>query len=212
MPRPAEFTDEQIRSAIGELAKAGNRLSAFAIRRVLGGGNMTRIAAVLADWQDNHKPADEEPQTIDLPAELREEVEQRMADLSASLSGVIGRIHRRATEIAESRVAEAVKAARAAAEAAEVELADARAVLAESDVAQEALQQDRDRLARLVAEVEQRERQAREEAAELRGKGTAQAEEITRLGALVTDLQARERQAVERAAKAEGRLRTKDNG
>ncbi len=185
MPRPAEFTDEQIRNANDALAKAGSRLSAFAIRRALGGGNMTRIAAVLADWQDNHKPAAEESQAIDLPAELREEVEQRMAELSASLSGVIGRIHRRATEIAESRVAEAVKAARAAAAAAEIELAEARAVLADSDAAQETLQRDRDRLADLVIQTEQRERQAREEAAELRGKVGAQAEEITRLSALV---------------------------
>ena len=140
MARPVEFTEDRIRAKIDEMAAAGTPLTAFAIRRALGGGNMSRIAGVLADWEANTTPAAAEAEPIELPAELQAEVDTRMAELSTGLSSTIARIHRRATEIAESRVTEAVKAARSAATKAEAELADARAVLAESDSQVEGLQ------------------------------------------------------------------------
>ena len=146
MARPVEFTDLRIRSKIEDMAAAGTVLSAFAVRRALGGGNMNRIAGVLAEWEATKTPQPVAPEMIELPVELQAEVDSRMAELSSGLSSTIARIHRRATEIAEGRVTDAVKAARAAATSAEAELADARAILTETDEQIEQLTAEVDRL------------------------------------------------------------------
>ena len=210
MARPAEFTDDHIRTKIEEMAAAGSHLTAFAVRRALGGGNMNRIAGILAEWEATAAPTSVETETIELPVELQAEVDTRMAELSAGLSSTIARIHRRATEIAESRVTEAVKAARAAATAAEAELADAREVLAESDAEVDDLEQQLD-------DARQSENRLRNECVEVKEKLAAMTErtetaerhltELTvRLDALIKDADA----ARERAAGAEAKAKEAD--
>lgn len=210
MARPAEFTDERIRAKIEEMAAAGSHLTAFAVRRALGGGNMNRIAGILAEWEAMAAPASTETATVELPVELQAEVDTRMAELTAGLSSTIARIHRRATEIAEGRVTEAVKAARAAATAAEAELADAREVLAESDAEVDELEQQLD-------QVRQSETRLRDECVEVKERLAAMteraetaerqlAEMVGRLDALVKEADG----ARERAAAAEATAKEAD--
>lgn len=206
MARPAEFSDDRIRAQIDELAAAGTALSAFAIRRAMGGGNMNRIASVLAEWEATKAPKGGDAEMIDLPVELQAEVDNRMAELSAGLTTTIARIHRRATEIAEGRVTEAVKAARAAATAAETELASARDVVAESDAKIDELEQTLER----SHETEER---LRLECAEFKEKLAAMTEraesaerQVVELTSRVEHLGVAADTARERAAAAEARV------
>jgi chromosome segregation ATPase len=162
MARPAEFTDKSIRQQIEDMASAGKTLTASGVRLALGGGNMTRIANVLKNWKEANAPIAQPEDAIILPIELQSEVDGRMAELSAGLSSTIARIHRRATEIAESRVTEAVKAANSAAAGAQAELVDAHAALEQSDEQIGALREEIDALKQ--SEMALRERAAAAEA------------------------------------------------
>lgn len=205
MARPIEFTDDRILAKIEEMFAAGSPLSAFAVRRALGGGNMTRIGGVLAEWEATRAPAAPTAEQIELPVELQTEVDTRMAELSVGLTNTIARIHRRATEIAEGRVTEAVKAARNAATVAEAELADARAVLAVTDEQVEALSIEAEKLR--LAEQQLQHQHAEDMAAigTLTERAEAAERNVQDLNARVTSLSAAVDAARERAAAAEAR-------
>jgi len=210
MPRPAEFTDQIIRTKIEEMAARGERLTAFAVRRALGGGNMSRIAAILKEWEERSVPPAAETETVELPAELQIEVDARMMELAASLSRTIARIHRQATQVAELRVAEAFKTARATATATEAELVDARVVMADSDIEVEKLQLELDQARQAETKMREESVGAKEKLAAMTERAEAAERHIvdltTRLDALAREAD----EARERAAASEAKAREAD--
>ena len=205
MARPVEFTEQRIRSKIEDMAAAGTVPSAFALRRALGGGNMSRIVGVLEDWEATRVPHSAAPEVIELPAELQAEVDSRMAELSGGLSGTIARIHRRATEIAEGRVTDAVKAARAAATAADAELADARAILRETDEQIEQLTTEVDKLRHAEQTLQRQHADNRAAIGTLSERAEAAERHVQELTKWVETLSTAADGAKERAAAAEAR-------
>lgn len=115
------YTDEQIIEAGMQLLADNKRVSPFAIRNVIGGGNPKRIKRI---WEESqHKAV--EGQMVREQADLPTEFEDALEVTKQSLDELAKRMYNRAQEIAESRVRETITAARKAKETAETEIAEA---------------------------------------------------------------------------------------
>lgn len=78
--RPSVFTDEQIIEAGRTLQGQGRPVSGFAIRQLLGGGNVPRLMQVWTNHIEKEESGTEEAQ------ELPGEIESKVAGLQAELS------------------------------------------------------------------------------------------------------------------------------
>ena len=115
------YTDEQIIEAGMQLLAENKRVSPFAIRTLMGGGNPKRIKKI---WQESEHEAIEGQmvrEQVDLPTEFADALEAT----KLSLDELAKRMYNHAQEIAESRVRETITAARKAKESAEIEVAEA---------------------------------------------------------------------------------------
>ncbi len=115
------YTDEQIIDAGMQLLAENKRVSPFAIRTLMGGGNPKRIKKI---WKESEHEALEGQmvrEQVDLPTEF----EDALAATKQSLDELAKRMYNHAQEIAESRVRETITAARKAKESAEFEVAEA---------------------------------------------------------------------------------------
>jgi colicin import membrane protein len=151
MPAPATVTDEQIRDAGQDIIAAGRRVSGYSLRAQLGGrGEPRRLMAV---WQQTRPqppaPADQMPAVAapplppDLAAYAATLRERLTAEFDVTIAAAWVAAERRAAE----RLGGEVEVARAAAEAAGQAQADADEALAAADIARDAAETDRDRLA-----------------------------------------------------------------
>ena len=62
-------TDEQIIEAAKRLLSAGRRVTGFALRKEIGGGNPTRLVRVWEDYRQSQEVVESEP-VQDLPVEV----------------------------------------------------------------------------------------------------------------------------------------------
>ncbi|MFO1431817.1 MAG: DNA-binding protein [Candidatus Competibacteraceae bacterium] len=142
--RPVEYPDEVIIAAGQALQAEGRRITAFAIRQRVGGGDPVRIRTVWADYlaRCNKQAAEIVKET--LPAEFAAAVEELNTGFLEQWRHLATRLYQLARDSAEARVREALQTARTVQEQAEAEMADAQ---------QNALAQDT-RIAELTAQYE----------------------------------------------------------
>lgn len=122
--RPVDFTAEQIIEAGLELQSAGRSITGFALRKLVGGGNPTRLKQVWEEYQSSQSVVELEP-VAELPVEVAQQLAQVTEQLVARLGAMAVDINDRAVKASERRVAEVVRAAGEQREQAERELADA---------------------------------------------------------------------------------------
>jgi chromosome segregation ATPase len=115
------YTDEQIINAGMQLLAENKRVSPFAIRTLMGGGNPKRIKKIWAESEHEALEGQMVREQVDLPTEF----EEALHATKHSLDELAKRMYNHAQEIAESRVRETIAAARKAKESAEFEVAEA---------------------------------------------------------------------------------------
>ncbi|GAA3973648.1 DNA-binding protein [Allohahella marinimesophila] len=122
--RPSEFEDSDIIQAGQQLLSDGRRVTGFALRKVVGGGNPKRLADVWATYlqQQNSEEAQSAPE---LPVELEEALAAMTGNFVEQLRELVGQLNTRAVKTAEKRVAEVIASAKAQQQAAEQEVQDA---------------------------------------------------------------------------------------
>lgn len=149
--RPIEYPDEAIIVAGQALQAEGRRITAFALRQRVGGGDPVRIRTVWSDYlaRCNQQTAAIVKET--LPAEFAAAVEELNINFLEQWRHLATRLYQLARDSAEARVREALQTARTVQEQAEAEMADAQ---------QNALAQDA-RIAELTEQHEESEQRLR---------------------------------------------------
>jgi colicin import membrane protein len=122
--RPAEYSTEEIIAAGRALQARGDRVTGFALRRQIGGGNPTRIKQVWDEHvaSEHSTPAESMPE---LPVELAEMLGAMTQTLTEQWTKLAREMNNRAVRAADLRAAEVVKAAGEQREQTERELSDA---------------------------------------------------------------------------------------
>jgi chromosome segregation ATPase len=165
--RPAEYTAESIIAAGEALEATGSRVTVFALRKKVGGGNMQRLRQVWEDHVASKRIAEAEP-VAELPAELAETVIQLAAALSRRVSEVAIELNDRAVKAAEQRVTEVIRDADAQRAQAELELADAAQTVDDLEASLEQMNGERDTLKAQLAERQVESQRQAVELAQLR--------------------------------------------
>ena len=180
--RPVEYPDEAIIAAGQALQAEGRRITAFALRQRVGGGDPVRIRTVWLDYlvRCNQQTAAIVKET--LPAEFAVAVEELNTTFLEQWRHLATRLYQLARDSAEARVREALQTARTVQEQAEAEMADAQQNALAQDTrieeltgqyeeAQQRLRtllQEQEERAQQLATLDSRWQQAQAEMAELR--------------------------------------------
>ncbi|WP_208630517.1 DNA-binding protein [Ectopseudomonas oleovorans] len=122
--RPAEFTPEQIIQAGQALIEAGRKVTGFALRQRVGGGNPNRLKAIWDEHLAGQSVVQSEP-VAELPVEVAEQLKVVTEALTDRLAALAVDLNDKAVKASERRVAEVVRAAGEQREQADSELADA---------------------------------------------------------------------------------------
>ena len=122
--RPAEFEDEQIIEAAKRLLSEGRRVTGFALRKEVGGGNPSRLVRVWEDYRQTQEVVESEP-VQDLPVEVEEALNEMTGAFLEQVRSLALNLNNRAVKTAERRVADVMKSAKEQQESAEAELIDA---------------------------------------------------------------------------------------
>ncbi|MBI5330711.1 MAG: DNA-binding protein [Betaproteobacteria bacterium] len=146
--RPAEFAPEDIIAAGLDLVASGRSVTGFALRQKVGGGNPNRLKTV---WDEHQASSVSKPVTqVALPVELLTLLASANESLLNMVNNMAVEMHRTAIEIAESRVAEAMRKASEMTEQAEKEMADAAQTV---ERLEEALEAEKGRVMKLTTEL-----------------------------------------------------------
>lgn len=206
--RPVEYPDEAIITAGQALQTEGQRVTAFAIRQRIGGGDPVRIRTVWATYQAKRAEQSPAAATESLPAEFAAALEGLSTALLDDLRILASRLYQHARDSAEARVREALRTARSAQEQAEAEMADARqnaitqdarieALAEQAEAAQHslcALEQEKVELTRCLVAMESKWEQAHAELGALREHLTqAQTEAATATGKAAAEIERRQK-------------------
>lgn len=122
--RPAEFPENDIIAAAERLQADGRRVTGFALRKEVGGGNPTRLANVWQEHRRRQEVVDAEP-VQDLPVEVEEALSEMTTGFLEQIRALAQNLNRRAVQTAERRVADVMKTAQEQQERAEAEVGDA---------------------------------------------------------------------------------------
>lgn len=111
MGRLAEYTTEQILEVGNSLEAAGERVSPFAIREKLGGGDARRIKEIWTNRKKSQKKDKESLQQdgIELPIEIQEALEKNLKVAHKQLKEITEDSFKVATFVAEKRVTSTIK-------------------------------------------------------------------------------------------------------
>jgi len=103
--RPVEFETQDIVQAGQEIEADGKRVTGYALRRLLGGGDQKRLLSV---WQSHqsHGRSDEQQATADLPIELEETLDKVCKVLSAQIRSMSVNLNAIAVKSATRQVAD----------------------------------------------------------------------------------------------------------
>lgn len=86
MPRPQKYTDSDIAAAIQALVAEGEDVNPMRVRMRLGGGNVRRIKAILADRPGSVPPSHGDPTA--LPEALSREVQLLFTEISQQITSL----------------------------------------------------------------------------------------------------------------------------
>ncbi len=126
--RHAEYADELIVEAGLQIQAEGRPVTKWALKERVGGGNTSRLLAV---WQAHElKTSKTETLMQDLPADIARELDSAIGAVSGRIRTVVATLQQKALEAAEQRVAQIEARARADADQARNEQADAEVLVA----------------------------------------------------------------------------------
>ena len=112
MGRVAEYTAEQIIEAGNTLESIGKRVTPFAIREKLGGGDPNRIKEIWTNHQQKSQHYGNnatEEDDVALPTEIQEALERNLKAARKQLKEIAADSFRVATSIAEKRVTSTIE-------------------------------------------------------------------------------------------------------
>lgn len=142
--RPVQYPNEKIIEAGAKIQDEGRTVTAFAIRKAIGGGDPKRIAQV---WSQHvTKATNDELPTQDLPVEVEAALttgRERFGDYLQSIATEINKVANRA---ADRRVADMTRELEAVKRQAEAEMADSSAMVDELEDKYKALENKADQL------------------------------------------------------------------
>lgn len=121
--RPTEYDDQDIIAAGQKLTETGRRVTGFALRKLVGGGDPKRLADVWTQHLQQHKG--ETKPVVELPSAIEEAIGAMGQQLIERLREVAGQIHSQAQQSADHRVKEVMAAVEAERKAAQQEVQDA---------------------------------------------------------------------------------------
>jgi chromosome segregation ATPase len=122
--RPPEIEDAAIIDAGNSLIEDGRRVTGFALRKVVGGGNPSRLVRVWEDHQRAQQVIENEP-VQELPIEVEEALNLMTGSFLEEIRALAQNLNAKAVNTAERRVADVIRSARERQESAEAELVDA---------------------------------------------------------------------------------------
>lgn len=122
--RPATFEPDIIIEAGLALQAEGRKITGFALRGRIGGGNPARLKQIWEEYLASQAQVTTEP-VAELPVEVAEEVKLVTQSLAERISQLATELNDKAVRAAERRVAEITRAAGEQMAQAESELADA---------------------------------------------------------------------------------------
>ncbi|CAB1102273.1 unnamed protein product [Ectocarpus sp. CCAP 1310/34] len=126
--RPAEYEDDQVISAGHKLQEAGRRVTGYALRREVGGGDPNRHIRTWRSYVQQQEVVESEP-VQELPVEVEGLLKEVTTGLSEQINAMVVRLNTMAVQTAERRVSDVMASARETQEQAEAELADAAATV-----------------------------------------------------------------------------------
>lgn len=134
MAAPATVHREAVAQAAAQLVAAGEKVTGWRLRRIIGSGNPARLEAVAREQADEAptRPLPE-PAAMVLPPTIADHLAEAEVRMLADLRGLIAQGWERASELAARRMAEEAEIARKRCVDFEAELAEASEVLVECD-------------------------------------------------------------------------------
>lgn len=126
--RPPEIEDDKIIEAGKQLVGDSRRVTGFALRKVVGGGNPSRLARVWEEYRRSQEVVDSEP-VQELPMEVEEALNEMTSSFLEQVRNLALNLNTRAVKTAERRVADVMRSAKEQQENAEAELVDAAATV-----------------------------------------------------------------------------------
>lgn len=122
--RPAEIADEDVIAAGNKLLEAGRRVTGFALRKIVEGGDASRLKKVWEKHLNQNVVVDAEP-VQELPIEVQQTLDEIIEGFLAQFKAVAIGLNAKCVETSEKRVAEVIKTAKEEQDKAEAELVDA---------------------------------------------------------------------------------------
>lgn len=126
--RPPEIEDDKIIEAGNQLLEDSRRVTGFALRKIVGGGNPSRLVRVWEDYKRSQEVVDSEP-VQELPMEVEEALNEMTGSFLEQVRNLAQNLNYRAVKTAERRVADVMRSAKEQQENAEAELVDAAATV-----------------------------------------------------------------------------------
>lgn len=125
--RPPEFSEQDIIEAGKSIEEKGKRVTGYAIRQILGGGDQSRLFSV---WQShsNQSVVEHIPEQ-NLPVELDESLGELGDALQKQLRSVATELYRNAVKVAERQVMEITRQYKDLEEQTAAELQDAASII-----------------------------------------------------------------------------------
>ncbi|ROQ48435.1 plasmid replication DNA-binding protein KfrA [Marinobacter sp. 3-2] len=127
--RPAEFSEDRILEAGKKLDASGKRVTGYALRRALGGGDQKRLYTV---WRNQNGHGDVEPaSSSELPVEMEDALQQLIEEFGSQIRKIADRLNTHAVKSAERQVAEVTREYQELKEQSEAEQKDASSIISE---------------------------------------------------------------------------------
>lgn len=178
--RPSEYSEEQIIEAGSKLEGEGRRVTGFAIRGVLGGGNATRLKNIWDAHKQSQQVVEAEP-VHELPVEVQDALETLTGEFITQFKHMVTSLNNKAVSTAERRVSEVIKTAQSEQEKAEAELSDAEVAVEELENQLEAKANELDQKNHDLVEADETSRKQSREITELNKQLAVMTEKVESL-------------------------------
>lgn len=122
--RPSEFSEESVIQAGHQLLSEDRNVTGFALRKLIGGGNPSRLKLIWDQYLAANTPDHQEPGT-DLPYEVAESLKAITASLTDQLTTLTTKLNDTAVKASERRVTDILQTSAQLRESFEREMADA---------------------------------------------------------------------------------------
>lgn len=151
--RPVEFSAEAIVQAGKDLQSASRKVTGFALRQKVGGGNPSRLRQVWDEYLASQTETGADP-AAELPVEVAERMAAVTKELIDHLSALAIDVNDKAVKAAERRTRDLVRAAGEQRSQAESELIDAGQAVDDLEQQLDKAQADSDELKKQLAEAQ----------------------------------------------------------